>query len=117
MDKILIGNSFPMSLIRRKVTIEPAELNTSGKTISSFWGHSNTIKVASTFLGSDLTPENERPVIKLGVDNFPTLNGETFTECWIISPTYKNNFRPAIGAEVAAESIASWQVLKITWEM
>ena len=117
MDKILIGNSFPMSLIRRKVTIEPAELNISGKTVASYWGHSNTIAVASDFVGSDLTPKVDRPQISLNSENLPILNGAVFSECWIISPNYKNNFRPAIGEEVSAETIASWQTLKITWSV
>jgi hypothetical protein len=117
MRQILIGNSFPLSLIRRKVTIAPATLNLEGlEEIYSFWGHENTIQVASDFLGIDLTPKVKRPEIKLNPNNLPELDGVIFTECWIVSPTYKVGFRPAIGEEVEESVIKSWQVLKITWE-
>ena len=113
---ILIGNSFPLSLIRRKVIIEPAEFALDGKKIISFWGHDNTIKAASKFIGHDLSPLVERPQIKLDDNNLPTINGETFTECWIVSPIYKDAIRPAIGEEVANSAITNWQTLKITWQ-
>jgi len=118
---ILIGNSFPLGLIRRSVRIcteTPTSFRaaTAHCTVVSFWGHENTRQCAQQFSGIDLTPKTERPVVKLNRDALPELNGKTFHECWILSPDYKDSFRPSIGEEVPAGQIEGWQILKITWE-
>jgi hypothetical protein len=118
---ILIGNSFPFSLIRRNAKIEISNLPTLSKQlfkskIFSFWGHSNTINVANNILGTDITPKTERPVLALDKNNFPQLNNISFKECWILSPDYIEDFRPKIGEEVSEDKILGWQILKITWE-
>ncbi len=120
-SSILIGNSFPLSLIRRKVSIEPqplAALRTvlDGRRVVSFWGHANTLARAEEFVGCNLVPASNRPVLKLTHDLLPTLENETFSEVWILSPDYTDHFRPAIGEEVPPEKIAGWQILKLTWE-
>lgn len=119
---ILIGNSFPLSLIRRKVVIEPQTISMlreklgSHDLIHSFWGHRNTLSAAKALIGCDLTPKTERPALQLSPNNLPMLNGQTFDECWIVSPQYIENFRPAVGEEVSEDKIASWQVLRMEWE-
>ena len=118
---ILLGNSFPLSLIRRPVSIEPFPAETlrgrlEGAQVHSFWGHGNTLKAASQWLGIDLTPKTERPVIVLSEDGLPQLDSLTFHECFILSPDYRLGFRPAIGAEVASEDIIAWTVLSIIWK-
>lgn len=118
--KILIGNSFPLSLIRRKVVITPCTLDELQKKLEnaqivSFWGHRNTLNVINQLLGKDLTPETERPVLTLSPDNNPVLDGAEFSECWILSPDYRKNFRPAIGEEVTVNDIIFWQCLKISF--
>ncbi len=120
IDSILIGNSFPLSLIRRKVEIIPADLADLQKLVKqcrvvSFWGHANTMAAAGMVLGADLTPPEPRPVLTLNDELLPQLAGQTFTECYIVSPEYRQNFRPAIGEEVAVEKISGWQILKIIW--
>ena len=123
-NKILIGNSFPLALIRRRVTITPIpekelrdRLAAAEKVVSS-WGHLNTLPAAEAFLGIPLTPSRERPAVSLDEAKFPVLEGERFAECFILSPDYcQNGFRPAIGQEVAPDAIAGWQCLKIQWEM
>ena len=118
--KILIGNSFPLSLIRRRVVMVPCPLETlltelKGNKIVSFWGHRNTLAAANRLLGYDLTPKMERPVVCLTPDFFPELDDTVFSECWILSPNYCSDFRPAIGEEIPPEKIAGWQCLKITF--
>jgi hypothetical protein len=118
--KVLIGNSFPLSLIRREVKIEVKALEAFKEMcqraeIHSFWGHENTRTVAERVLGVSVQPKVERPAIALTAEGLPTLNGETFPECYILSPNYKENVRPKIGEEVAAEQIASWHLLSISW--
>ena len=118
---ILIGNSFPLSLIRRDVTIEPQPHSAlksalDGKRIVSFWGHTNTLARAEEFAGCGLAPKSERPVLKLNDDHFPTLGNQAFSEVWILSPDYIGHFRPAVGEEVPPEKISGWQILKLTWE-
>ncbi|MBO4632276.1 MAG: hypothetical protein J5858_10165, partial [Lentisphaeria bacterium] len=111
-DKVLIGNSFPLVLIRRRVTITPVpeqvvrqRLCSAGKVVS-FWGHLNTLPAAEAFLGIPLTPARDRPAISLDEDQFPVLDGKRFTECFVLSPDYRNGFRPSIGQEVPLDQIA-----------
>ena len=117
-QKILIGNSFPLSLIRNDVVISPCPLETllsvleNAETVS-FWGHRNTLTAVNQLLNHDLTPKTERPALVLSPNRKPMLDGEEFSECWILSPDYRENFRPAIGVEVTADSICNWQCLKI----
>lgn len=117
---VLIGNSFPLSLIRRAVKIETADLEAfkemcHSTKIYSFWGHENTRAAAEVVLGVSVQPRVERPVVSLSKEGLPTLEGEIFTECYILSPDYKADFRPKIGEEVALEQIASWHLLRISW--
>ena len=119
---ILIGNSFPLSLIRRKVTIEPTPLERLREAIGasddilSFWGHANTLPAAEEAVGHSLAPATDRPVLILSSDYFPVFENKTFTECWILSPDYTESFRPKVGEEVPTEKIQSWQVLRMEWE-
>ena len=118
--EILIGNTFPLSLVRRKVVIEPIELEELKKllqqsNICSFWGHSNTLAVARELLGIDITPPFLRPVLELSADKKPLFNGKEFSECYLLSPDYQSNFRPAPGEEVTQEQIKSWQCLKVVF--
>lgn len=120
MKKILVGNVFPTALIRARVEIAPSTMedfhkDVEGNEVASFWGHANTLGVANAFAGVDLTPETERPAIRLDAENHPSLDGVSFDECWLISPDYRPGFRPAIGVEVTSEDITGWQVLKVTW--
>ena len=119
-DAVLIGNSFPLSLIRRAVKIEPYPLSEltallADAKIASFWGHSNTLAAVNALFGYDLTPKEQRPALQLSEENLPQYAGCNFTECWILSPDYFSDFRPAIGEEVSPEKIKSWQCLKITF--
>ena len=120
-SSILIGNSFPLSLIHRNVRIEPvskeellSEIN--GIRIASFWGHFNTLAAINGWLGLNLTPKSERPVLCLSENKLPLLDGVEYQACFILSPDYRPGFRPAIGAEVDAANIMGWQILKIIWE-
>ena len=118
---ILIGNTFPLSLIRRSVRIVPVSKETlldeaKGRRIVSFWGHANTLAAVSHSFGLDLTPSCERPVLGLSQDNLPLFENNVFRECFILSPDYWKHFRPVIGIEVAEEDIAAWQVLRISWD-
>lgn len=115
--KVLIGNSFPFPLIRRPVDVRPMRFEAFPKDaeICSFWGHTNTLAVASEFLGVDLTPKTDRPALTLSENQLPVFNGEEFSECWIVSPNYAEAFRTPIGEETLAEKIKSWMLLKICW--
>lgn len=116
-SKVLVGNSFPLSLIRQNVEMRPMALSDFPRDaeIRSFWGHTNTLQHANAFLGVDLTPKTERPALALSENDLPQLNGEEFQECWVISPNYVENFRAKIGEEIPAEKIKDWSLLKITW--
>ena len=117
---ILLGNTFPLSLIRRPVRIEPAALDELKRRLQaegfvSFWGHDNTAAAAQSLLGVDPRPgEGQRPAIVLTPDALPSLDGQAFHEVWVLSPDYAPGFRPQIGHEVPLEAIVAWQVLRIT---
>ncbi len=86
--------------------------------VHSFWGHTNTLLIASAIVGVNLAPDGppgSRPTLVLSDNLLPMLNGVEFTDCWVLSPNYKENFRPAVGQAVASEQIADWQVLYLTW--
>ena len=117
----LTSSTFPLSLIRREVVIEPSSMEEYIQRLKtddweSFWGHANTLAVASQMTGCDLAPKEERPAVKLSPEGLPELHGKAYTECWILSPDYRPGVRPAIGCEVQAADIVGWQVLKMTWK-
>lgn len=116
--KVLVGNSFPFPLVRKLINVRPQPLEAFPKDaeICSFWGHENTLVSASAYLGVDLTPKFERPVLMLSERGLPVLGEDEFAECWIVSPNYKGAFRTPIGEETPAQKITSWTLLKITWE-
>ena len=121
MSHFLTGNSFPLGLVRRRVVIEPRSLEeyrarlASGGWVS-FWGHENTLSAARTVCGFDLRPREARPAVILDAEGYPSLYGESYRECWVLSGEYEPGFRPALGEEVPAERIVRWQVLRISWE-
>lgn len=121
MGSVLIGNTFPLTLMRRSLTVEVVPLEefrraVAGKRIVSFWGHPNTLHAASTAAGFDLTPREERPVLTLSPEAFPMLDGEVFRECWIISPDSRRNFCPSPNNELKLDDIQSWQCLRLVWK-
>lgn len=120
MKKILIGNAFPLSLISRSVRIDPVALDElkaklANADIHSFWGHGNTVALASEIVGTSLEPFQSRPAIALDEEGLPRLDGISFSACWVLSPEFFEGFRPGIGEEVSASNIIDWKVLKITW--
>lgn len=120
--KILIGNSFPFSLIRcNRLIVEQKPISElkdalASAEVASFWGHENTRAAAESVLGVSLATHGVRPAVTLSSTGRPVLNGEEFSSCWLLSPDYPEGFRPAIGTEVGPEQIKGWHVLKLTWE-
>ena len=118
MSPILISNSFPFSLVRRSMRVEP---RTVGDLLTamherpwvSAWGHENTVALASTIACADLRPATPRPALSLDAELLPCLDGQSFSEIWLLSPDYTPGFRPQIGQEVPAAAITGWQVLKL----
>ena len=121
MKSFITGNTFPINLIRRKVRIVPETFENYCAALNqgqweSFWGHANTLPIVNSLVGKDLTPKIERPAISIDNLGYPSLFGKSYSECWILSPNYIENFRPAIGVEVKASDIKSWDVLHMFWE-
>jgi hypothetical protein len=120
MSPILISNSFPFSLVRRAMRVEPrsvGELLTAMHERSwvSAWGHENTVAAASAISCADLRPATPRPALSLNAENLPSLDGQSFAEVWLLSPDYAPGFRPQIAQEVPAEAILGWQVLCLSF--
>ena len=117
---ILLGNTFPLGLVRRPVLIQPSTLSDLRQTVQehgfvSFWGHNNTAQIASELVGFNVRSHLDRPALTLNHDRHPVLEHHTFTECWVISPDYKSGWRPSPGAEIPPEQIVGWQILRLTW--
>lgn len=117
---ILISNSFPFSLVRRPMQVEPRRVQDLlaamyQHTWVSAWGHDNTVGLASSIVCADLRPTTARPALVLDADMLPSLNGQSFEEVWLLSPDYTPGFRPQIGQEVPAEAISGWQVLCLSF--
>jgi len=117
---ILIGNSFPLALIRRPATVTPVAVEAlreaaADRPVASYWGHANTLAAAEAFSGLSLAPHTARPALGLSAEGYPELEGQQFTECWVLAPDYTPGFRPGIGEEIPPEKITGWQVLRIEW--
>jgi hypothetical protein len=120
MSPILISNSFPFSLVRRSMRVEPrsvGELLTAmhERPWVSSWGHENTVASASAIACADLRPTTPRPALSLDADLLPTLEGQSFSKIWLLSPDYTPGFRPQIVQEVPEEAILGWQVLCLSF--
>lgn len=121
-QKILIGNSFPLTLIRNhiiqiaEVSLEDFLQNANGCTVVSFWGHANSLLDAETYLGIKLKTMVERPVVKLSDGGYPMLDGHIFKCCYVLSPDYIQPYRPAIGTEVSTSQIKGWHLLRLSWQ-
>jgi hypothetical protein len=119
---ILISNSFPFSLVRRHLTVEPRSIGDLQTALLkhpwvSTWGHANTVLLASSLAGVNLRPKTERPALTLNESQFPQLDGQSFAECWLLTPDYvEPGFRPKIGEEVSADKIRDWQILRLSWQ-
>ena len=62
MESMLIGNTFPLTLMRRRLMVDVVPLEelrraAAGKRVVSFWGHANTLRAASAAVGFDLLIE------------------------------------------------------------
>lgn len=113
---IFVGNVFPTTLVRRRVVIEPIDANDARAILDreqfmSYWGHENTLQIASAIAGVDLTPPIARPALQLAADGLPSFNGESAHTVLVLSPEYKPGFRPAPGTEVSENEILGWQWL------
>lgn len=117
---LLLGNSFPLSLISRTVVVHPMSMaclkrELVGRPVLSFWGHDNTAPLVSARLGVTIRPGTPRPTLSLGKNGYPEMNGQSFQECWIVSPVRHDKSRLRIGEEVQASSIIGWQILRLYW--
>jgi len=117
----MIGNAFPLTLVRHGVHIRPVPLEEVREALQtrdwvSFWGHDNTLQSANQLLGTDITPREDRPVIRLQEAGLPTLSGKPYRQAYILSANYRADYRPAIGEEVGKDQITGWQALRMDWE-
>jgi len=119
--KILIGNTFPLPLVRRAVRIAPYSLNDlkmelKDADVFSFWGHVDTKVIVEGMLNIKLDDKSIRKPLCLSKNNLPMLDGVEFDKCFVISPNYRNGFRPALNKTVSVDDILSWDGLCISWE-
>ena len=118
---ILLGNTYPLNLIRRTVEIAPAPLSelqerAKSEGFLSFWGHDNTRAIVTEILGFDPVPLQHRPALTLSPDYFPMLENHLFHEVWILSPDYAPGIRPSPNIEVNPSDILNWQVLRLNFQ-
>ena len=116
---VAIGNSFPLGLIQRPVSIMPKNQSQLHYAVAegfvSFWGHMNTLALVEQTFGVDLTPSTARPVLTLSEAGFPALDGYVFDAVWVLAPQYQPGYRPVIGEEVPSTAVVDWQILLMSW--
>lgn len=117
---ILLGNAFSLTLVRRKVSICPITLDElrgelARANVHSFWEHTNTAVAAAEILGLDASKFDSRRPLGLSSNKLPIFDGIEFSECYVLSPNYRESFRPQIAHEVTPEEITSWSILKLEW--
>lgn len=117
----ITGNSFPLNLVRRRVTVQPVTMayyldQLESGDWESFWGHRNTLSAIRSICPYDLTPKTDRPAITVDAEGYPVLYGKQYRKCLILGPDYEPGYRPALNCEVPPEKICGWQVLEINWE-
>lgn len=119
MAKCLVGNTFPLTLVRRECVIKPISFDDAlarlAGGVASFWGHTNTLAAAKQQLGVDVSPATERPALKLDDNGLPSLDGAVYKEVLVLSPSYAPGFRPQVGVEVKAEEILGWEPLLVSF--
>lgn len=121
-DRILIGNSFPLTLIRghrvvcEEIALDALREKLAGTEVVSFWGHENTRAVAEAILGVGLKPACDRPVLKLDSEGYPAYEGVRHRVCYVLSPDYVEARRPAVGEVVPADAIRAWYALRLVWD-
>lgn len=124
MQKALIGNSFPWSLVRREITAVPLTVAEFRQEIAeiqlvSFWGHPETLADVSGLCGRDVTPQQKRLALSLSPEKLPELNGTAFRVCYLVSPDYRVSFRPSLNPDPECPEtpeIDGWSILKINWQ-
>lgn len=120
--KTLIGNSFPLSLVRKhRVEIAEIGLDELRHVLAesdpvSFWGHENSRAAAERIVSASLKPTCSRPAMALDDEGFPMLDGFRFKVCYVLSPDYAAGYRPAVGEEMPAEAIRAWHALRLDWK-
>ena len=108
-----------MGLVRRPARLTPLGKEDllvllKDKEVVSFWGHQNTVALASAYLGREIPCR--RVALGLSRDLFPSIDGETFQEVILLTPEYREGFRPQIGVEPTPEDILRWGALRISFE-
>lgn len=120
-EKILVGNTFPLAMVKREVRIYPISLESLRKRvlgaaeICSYWGHANTEHVAQEILGVKFPAEDFRKPLSLSPRGYPMWGNAEFKKCHVLSPDYRNGFRPSINKEVTPDEILSWKALVLEW--
>ena len=117
-NKILLGNSFPMGLVKRPARLTPLGKEDllallKGREVVSFWGHQNTVSLVSDYLGREIPCR--RVALGLSRDLYPSVDRETFQEVLLLTPEYRDGFRPQIGVEPTPEDIRAWGVLRVSF--
>ncbi len=117
---LLLGNTFPLSLMRRRVIVEQVSVEelraaAAQRPVRSFWGHASTLAAAEEVLGFPAAPRTDRLALTLSENELPVLDGEEFTEAWVLSPRVAHGHRPAPGAETPPAAITGWSALHLTW--
>lgn len=120
-EKILIGNTFPIAMVKRNVKIYPITLKSlrneivNSKKVYTYWGHENTRNIAQKILGIEFPKDDFRKPLSLSAEGYPLWGNIEFKKCYILSPNYRDGFRPSINREVTLDEILSWKALEMEW--
>jgi hypothetical protein len=114
---MLITDKLPLTLVNKQVRITPTTLEVAAVTAVrlkavSIWSNPDTLKVASEYIGENLTLRNFA-MPTLNENNIPTLNETAHPLILVLVPIYNDMFFLANGVEVQANQIQSWKCLMV----
>lgn len=111
----LVGNTYPSSLVERKVICCPISIQSALYILSdefeSYWGHDNTIPYVKNYIGIDVTPKIKRNSIRLNADGYPLFNNELYKIVIVISPRYQSGYRPNENEAASIDKITEWNCI------
>ena len=122
VSHLLIGNSFPLALIKIPVRIFPLSLQLvrqmlrNAKSVTSYWGHDNTLRSISELLEEDLTPHTPRPSLLIDPFGCPVMGGKAFSHCIVASPVFPTGIRPNSNDQSKIlKDLTGWNFRLIDW--
>lgn len=113
MEKVLIGDHWDMTKIRRTaiiitITLEEFIFKLERSRVYSFWKDKKTLERVNDYLGFDLSPEETLSEVRIqDYDKLPKFSKNVFSKVYVLTPLYKNNCK--------FNNIIDWEIVEIRY--